>query len=88
MMPFGQRLKELREKANLSVNEVATKVEIPISTYRDWENGVKILGNELVYVKLANLFEVSLYELLSGEKVSTQVILDEIRACPHLIATC
>ena len=63
---LGQRLKRLREKNNLSVKEVAQALGIPVTTYREWENGRKIVGEP--YPALAELFEVSVYELITGEK--------------------
>ena len=63
---LGQRLKRLRDQRNLSVKEVAEALSVPVTTYREWENGRKIVGEP--YPALADLFEVSVYELITGEK--------------------
>ncbi len=69
---FGKRLKQFRERRNLSVVEVAGAVGIAQSTYREWELGRPIRG--LVYVRLAHVLGVSLNELFgvmepAGHKV-------------------
>ncbi|MES3038380.1 MAG: helix-turn-helix transcriptional regulator [Bdellovibrionota bacterium] len=63
---LGKRLKRLREARNLSVKDVADAMGIPVTTYREWENDRKIVGEP--YPALAELFEVSVYELITGEK--------------------
>jgi transcriptional regulator with XRE-family HTH domain len=67
-MPFGVRLRELREKNGLSQSELAERVGIPIDSIQNWEQGrtrprIEALG------KLARALGVTLDELLqeSGE---------------------
>ena len=64
---FGIRLKRLRERKNLSVKELAEAIKTPVTTYREWENGRKIVGEE-PYILLSHALDVSIYELLTGEK--------------------
>lgn len=84
---FGKRLQKLREKSGLSMKQVAEKIDVPVSTYRDWEYGRAIRGNP--YLKLAQVLNVSLYELMTGEKPNytkvselldrAETIIEEIR---------
>jgi transcriptional regulator with XRE-family HTH domain len=64
MEPIGERLKRLREKKGLSAIDVAKAINVPPSTYREWEYGRTIRGEP--YLKLANVLDVSLYELMTG----------------------
>ena len=63
-MKMANRLKKLRTDKRLTIRDVATALDVPISTYRDWEYGKAIRGEP--YQKLAELFEVTLDELLIG----------------------
>lgn len=64
MEPMGKRLRRLREGKNLSISEVSRMTKIPISTYREWEYGREIKGEP--YLKLAEVFGVTLHELITG----------------------
>ena len=67
MDSFSKRLKSLREQKNISVREISKITGIPISTYRSWEEGVKIVGEE-PYIKLCRALNVSLYKLIIGSE--------------------
>jgi transcriptional regulator with XRE-family HTH domain len=60
-------------KHGLSVRDVADELGIPVSTYRDWEYGKLIRGEP--YVKIAELFEVSLDELLRDQPLGKSKFL-------------
>jgi len=62
----NQRLVRLRKARGFTMKQMAAKIEVPLSTYRDWEYGRANQGTP--YIKLAAALGVSLYELLSGEK--------------------
>ena len=64
--PIAKRLRQLRMKKGMTLKEVARKIGVPESTYRDWEYGRSIQGEP--YVLLAQVFDVSVYELLTGEQ--------------------
>ncbi len=66
----------MRQSQGLTAKEVAESAGIPLSTYRDWERGVEIKGEP--YVKIAQALNVSLYELLTGEKANALKIYAEI----------
>lgn len=76
MSEFGKRLLRLRLQKDLSISEVAKRMEISPSTYREWEQGRQIKGEP--YEKLARLFGVSLSELLTGKKPELEIYLEEI----------
>lgn len=67
---LSDRLKRLRTEKGLSVKELAEKIGVPVTTYREWEHGRKIVGEP--YIELSRVFEISLYELITGEKTSSQ----------------
>lgn len=89
MSAIGQRMKAIRLNAGLSVTEVAQTAEIPVTTYREWENGRQIKGEP--YAKIAEALNVTLYELLIGEKPNSSEILRKIaeieEICLHMKKT-
>ncbi|UYL07515.1 helix-turn-helix domain-containing protein [Bdellovibrio sp. SKB1291214] len=66
METLGKRLKRLRSDKDMSAQQVADLAGIPVTTYREWENGRQILGEP--YEKLAHALDVTLFELLTGRK--------------------
>lgn len=66
-MEFNKRLKRLREEQGLSPKVMAEKLEVSVSTYRDWEYGRKITGEP--YVKISEVLNIGLSELF-GKKPS------------------
>ena len=75
-MKIGMRMQRLRVQQDLSVKEVALKAGVPLSTYRDWENGREIKGEP--YVKIAEALNVSLYTLMTGESANPSTIYGEL----------
>jgi len=83
---FGERLRKLRTQKGLSQKQVADLIDVPKSTYRDWEYGKQIVGEP--YVILAEALGVSLTELLTGQKSFEREILlniDELEKHIRLI---
>lgn len=76
METIAKRPETLRKQKGLTQKEVAEQMNIPASTYRDWEYGKQIKGEP--YVKLAEILEVSLTQLLTGrmETVHSQIMAD------------
>lgn len=64
MDTLAKRLKRLRTEQDMSAQAVADSAGIPVTTYREWENGRQILGEP--YEKLAQALNVTLFELLTG----------------------
>ena len=77
MSHFSKRLIEYRRIRKLTVKQVAENLGIPATTYRDWEYGNAITGEP--YLKLANLFQISLYELLTGERLQKNQVAVEMK---------
>jgi putative transcriptional regulator len=74
---LSKRLRNFRKDKGLTMKQVADRLGIASSTYRDWEYGRAILGEP--YLQLAQIFEVSLKELMVGDKESPQHALDILR---------
>ena len=63
MMNFGENFKNIRKQCGLSQQEVADKLQIKQSSVSDWENDVSRHNYEKL-IALAELYDVTLYELL------------------------
>ncbi len=74
--PFHERLRTLRKSKGLTMREMARRVGVPETTYREWEVGRAIQGEP--YVRMAKALEVSLTELLTGQRPDQAQILSEI----------
>lgn len=70
---LSDRLRRLRTLKGFSVKEVAEQIKVPLTTYREWEHGRKIVGEP--YVELARVFEVSVYEMITGEKTLSNDVI-------------
>lgn len=76
MKHFYQRLKHYRVKKGIQVKEMAEKLNIPLSTYRDWEYGRSIKGEP--YEKIANILNISISELLTGKSSTPKEIMKQV----------
>ena len=83
---FSKRLKELRIQKKLSVKEITEKTNIPMSTYRSWEEGVGIVG-EAPYFSLSRVFGVSISFLLTGEQEQVSLTMESSRRLVNKINT-
>ena len=66
---FGIRVKELREKAGLSMDQLAKKLGVSKSRVNMWENSGTIPRGD-VLIQLANYFKVSTDYLLGNDDES------------------
>ncbi|MES2803907.1 MAG: helix-turn-helix transcriptional regulator [Bdellovibrionota bacterium] len=82
MINIGQRMKQFRVNAGLSIAEVATAASVPVSTYREWENGRQIQGEP--YAKISQALNITLYELLTGQKPKSLDVLHKISEMERL----
>jgi len=73
MRPFYKRLREFREDRRLSMRDLARLINVPETTYREWEYGRAIRGEP--YVKLARALGVSLEDLL-GDDIQLPAVLE------------
>lgn len=67
ILNYGELLKEKREKLGLSQSMVASKINTSHQNISRWESG-KVLPSIDFCVKLADLYGVSLDELVGREK--------------------
>lgn len=77
--PLGARLRRLRLANGLTIQQIAKHLGVATSTYREWEYGRSIRGEP--YAMLADIFDSTIYEILTGEKFNAgkiQVELDQI----------
>ncbi len=66
---FSKRVKELREKSNLSMEQLANELGITKSRVNMWENNGTIPRGDIL-VKLANYFKVSTDYLLGNDDMA------------------
>jgi len=85
METIGLRMKRLRTLQGMSASEVAIKSGVPISTYREWENGRQIKGEP--YKKIADTLNVSLYELLTGCNSGSVDLIQKIDDIQNICTT-
>ena len=69
---FGQRLQRLRKNANLTQEDVATKLNITAQAVSKWENDVSA-PDISVLVELSDILGVSLDELLGKQRETSLV---------------
>ena len=77
-MEFGNKLYELRKEKGLSQEELASRLEVTRQTVSKWELGDSTPDLDKL-VLLAELFEISLDELVLG-KVPVTTKLDKLGA--------
>lgn len=78
VVPFHERLRTLRKAKGLTMREMARRVGVPETTYREWEVGRAIQGEP--YVRMSEALGVSLTELLTGNRPEQAQILSEIES--------
>ena len=65
-MDFGERIKSIRKKENLTQEQFAIKLNVSRQAVSNWENN-KNLPDIGMLILMSNVFEVSLDELIKGE---------------------
>jgi transcriptional regulator with XRE-family HTH domain len=68
-MQLAARLRKLRTANGLTIREVANAIQVPISTYRDWEYA----------------FNISLEKLMLGEEKQNPEVLKHLLAAKENI---
>lgn len=63
---LGQRLKELREAKGLTQEQVAEAIDVAVNTYARYEYDLRFPTTKIA-VKIADLYDMSMKELFSGE---------------------
>lgn len=75
-MAFYTRLRALRVRQNLTSTEMARLLQVPKSTYSDWENGKRL--NMPPLLKISQILSISVTELITGEQPNHQTTLNKI----------
>jgi transcriptional regulator with XRE-family HTH domain len=75
-MKIQDILKDNRERCGLTIKECAEFLGVSSSTYRDWEYGRAITGEP--YLKIAELFGISILELFGKSPSKSISTLNEI----------
>lgn len=68
MKSIGQTIKSCREMRNMTLEELAQKVRVGISTIEKYENGEQIPSNQTI-MKLSTVLDIPASELL-GRKAN------------------
>ena len=68
-MSLGERIYKLRTEKNLSQGDLAELLEVSRQSISKWENNNAVPDLEKI-IKMSDIFEVSLDELLKGEQTS------------------
>lgn len=68
MENFGERIRKLRQERGLTTHEMAEKLGISRNTLTSWERGTKEIYGIKLLEEMAEILEVPLKVLLSGEK--------------------
>lgn len=76
-MTFGERLKQSRNRKQLTQSQVADRLGVDFTTISKYENDKSQPDNQTLR-ELASVYEVSLDWLLSGEKVTEPAALNRI----------
>lgn len=80
---FNERLLRLRKEKNLTAKFMAHAIEVPESTYREWEYG---RGMRLPPCqKISQVLGVSLSELMTGERPDGAKITAELERIENLV---
>ncbi len=72
-MEISERLKEIRQNAGMTQEEVAEKIMVSRVTVSHWENG-KSLPDIVSLISLSDLYCISLDELLKGDSKMTEKV--------------
>lgn len=70
MQKIGRFLAELRKDKNLTQEELGEKIGVTNKTVSRWENGNYLPPVEILQI-LSKLYDVSINEILSGERLDT-----------------
>ena len=75
---FGHRFQRLRKGNNLTQEEVANRLNVTPQAVSKWENDISSPDISLLNC-FADLFNISLDELLGREKITTQIVSKDKR---------
>ncbi|WP_207871692.1 hypothetical protein DOK78_000087 [Enterococcus sp. DIV2402] len=78
MKTIGEKIKKLRSKHKWTQKELAEKLNISRSAITNWENGRNYPDIQLI-INISELFNISLDELLKGDKVVVEKITNDTK---------
>lgn len=78
IMDLGNRIKETRERLTMSQDELAEKMDISRQAISKWETGKSYPDIEKI-LKLSDIFNLSLDELVKGDKTFQENLIKEGR---------
>jgi transcriptional regulator with XRE-family HTH domain len=67
MSSLGENIKAVRERRNLSQEELAQKLRVGVKRIEDYESGIQIPSNETL-LKLSTVLDIPTSELLSESR--------------------
>ncbi len=73
---FGQRLQRLRKSLGLKQDDIANKLNVTPQAVSKWENDISSPDISILS-DLADIYKVSLDELLGKEKAKTEIVAPE-----------
>ena len=77
-MEISERLKEARQNAGMTQEQVAEKIMVSRVTVSHWENG-KSLPDIVSWISLSDLYSISLDELVKGDSKMTEKVKKEAK---------
>lgn len=77
-MEIEKKLKEARTNAGLTQEQVAGKIMVSRQTISNWENG-KSLPDIISVIRLSDLYQISLDELLKGDTKMKEKIEKDVK---------
>jgi transcriptional regulator with XRE-family HTH domain len=81
---FHERLERIRREKKLTAKAMAQFIEVPESTYREWEKG---RGMRMPpFQKISQVLAISVTELITGEQPEWAMITDKLLALEKSIA--
>ncbi len=81
-MEIEKKLKEARTNAGLTQEQVAEKIMVSRQTISNWENG-KSLPDIVSIIKLSDLYQISLDELLKGDTKMNEKIEKDVKVAKN-----
>jgi len=75
-MNIGEKIRNAREENNLTQTQAAESLMVSRQTISSWENG-KSLPDILSVIRMSSLYQMSLDELLKGDKAMMEKIEKE-----------
>lgn len=84
-MELGSRIRDTREKLNMSQDELAQKMNMSRQAISKWETGKSYPDIEKL-LKLADIYGLSLDELVRGDERFKQNLIKECKAGPFGLA--